>query len=140
VAGLANDQLPDAQVADPFDERGVRWVPDPLVSASGVIYRTGVELHGLPPDEAMARVHGIGETTARLLARATDGGVSPAAAIDALVATHLAKARRLAAARAPTPSAPELMAGMHHHAPRPSAPEPIARTPTPRHSRHQLQS
>lgn len=24
VAGLANDQLPDAQVADPFDERGMR--------------------------------------------------------------------------------------------------------------------
>jgi hypothetical protein len=40
----------------------------------------------------MTRVRGIGETTARLLARAAVDGVSPAAAVDALVASRLAEA------------------------------------------------
>jgi leucine dehydrogenase len=92
VAGPANNQLADPSVADLLDKRGVLWVPDPLVSAGGVIYGTSVELHGLSPDEAMTRVRGIGETTARLLACAAVDGVSPAAAVDALVASRLAKA------------------------------------------------
>jgi glutamate dehydrogenase/leucine dehydrogenase len=91
VAGPANNQLADPKVAALLADREVLWVPDPLVSAGGVIYGTSVELHGLPPGEAMARVHGIGDTTARLLARAAADGVSPSTAVDALVARRLAK-------------------------------------------------
>jgi leucine dehydrogenase len=90
VVGPANNQLSTPSVAGLLHDRGVLWVPDPLASAGGVIYGVGVELRGLTPGEAMAQVRGIGATTARLLARAAADGISPAAAVEGLVARRLA--------------------------------------------------
>lgn len=85
IAGPANNQLADERVADLLHERGVLWVPDPVVSAGGAIYGTGVELRGLTPEAALAEVRGIGATVTRLLG----AGTSPHAAAKSLAAERL---------------------------------------------------
>jgi glutamate dehydrogenase/leucine dehydrogenase len=77
VVGPANNQLADASVADRLHERGIVWAPDYAVSAGGVIYATASELEGLPADQALARVRGIGDTLARILGAARRGGMPP---------------------------------------------------------------
>lgn len=85
IAGPANNQLADERVAAMLHERGVLWVPDPVVSAGGAIYGTGVELRGLTPEAALAQVRGIGATVTQLL----ETGVSPHAAAKDLAEARL---------------------------------------------------
>jgi leucine dehydrogenase len=85
IAGPANNQLADERVADLLHERGVLWAPDPVVSAGGAIYGTGVELRGLTPEAALAEVRGIGATVTRLLG----AGTSPHAAAKSLAEARL---------------------------------------------------
>lgn len=89
IAGPANNQLDEPATAELLHERGILWAPDPVVSAGGVIYATGVELHGATPEAATARVERIGATLRRILAMARAGGVSPAAAADELARSRL---------------------------------------------------
>jgi len=88
IAGPANNQLTDERVADLLYQRGVVWVPDPVVSAGGAIYGTGVELRGLTPEAALAEVRGIGATVTRLLQE----GISPHRAAKALAEERLREA------------------------------------------------
>jgi leucine dehydrogenase len=87
IAGPANNQLADDSVADLLHKNGVVWVPDYVASAGGVIYSPAVE-RGRPPVEALARVDGIGDTVAHLLATADRTGMTPYQA-----ARELAEAR-----------------------------------------------
>jgi leucine dehydrogenase len=68
ICGPANNQLDDPSTADLLHERGIRWLPDFVVSAGGVIYGTAVEVLGESPAEADRRVAGIGDTVRALLA------------------------------------------------------------------------
>jgi leucine dehydrogenase len=77
VVGPANNQLADESVADRLHERDIVWAPDYAVSGGGVIYATASELEGLPADQAMARVRGIGDTVTRILAEARRSGAPP---------------------------------------------------------------
>lgn len=85
IAGPANNQVTDERVAGMLHERGVLWLPDPVVSAGGVIYGTGVELRGLTPAAALAEVRGIGATVTRLL----QAGASPHTAAKELAEARL---------------------------------------------------
>lgn len=64
IAGPANNQLDSPATADLLRARGIRWAPDEIVSAGGIIYATGVELRHETPAQASARVAGIGDTLA----------------------------------------------------------------------------
>jgi leucine dehydrogenase len=80
IAGPANNQLDTPATADLLHERGILWAPDIIASAGGIIYATAVELHGQTPDQATARVRGIGDTLTGILRTARAAGSSPAAA------------------------------------------------------------
>ena len=86
VVGPANNQLAAEPVADLLHERGIVWAPDYAVSGGGVIFATASELEGLPADQALARVRGIGETVARILAEARRRGTHPHRAVQSLPA------------------------------------------------------
>jgi leucine dehydrogenase len=92
IAGPANNQLAAPSVAGLLAERGVLWLPDPLVSAGGVIYGTGRELRGQPHDEAMARVRAIGDLVTAVLASADDQRIPVSTAVDHLVTSRLTPA------------------------------------------------
>jgi len=91
IAGPANNQLADERVAAMLHERGVVWVPDPVVSAGGVIYGTGVELRGLTPEAALAEVRTIGSTVTHILKASTslEAGISPHTAAKELAEARL---------------------------------------------------
>jgi leucine dehydrogenase len=91
IAGPANNQLDDSGTAELLHARGILWAPDYVVSAGGVIYATAVELHGESPQQATARVLGIGDTLGQILEDAATGGTTPASA-----ARRLARARLIA--------------------------------------------
>ncbi|WP_203904601.1 Glu/Leu/Phe/Val dehydrogenase [Virgisporangium aliadipatigenens] len=91
VAGPANNQLTDASVADLLHERGILFAPDVIVSAGGILHGFGVEIHHETPAQIDARLAGIGDTLATVLARARHAGTTPLR-----VAADLARERRLA--------------------------------------------
>jgi glutamate dehydrogenase/leucine dehydrogenase len=80
IAGPANNQLDEPATADLLQRRGILRAPELVVSAGGVIRATAVELHHETPEQAAARVLGIGDTLARILRNAAHAGVTPAAA------------------------------------------------------------
>jgi leucine dehydrogenase len=65
VVGPANNQLADPGVARLLAARGIRWVPDHLASAGGVLYAVARELHDATRDQAVQQVlnieHGVTE-------------------------------------------------------------------------------
>ena len=124
VAGAANNQLADDDVADLLAERGVLWAPDFVVNAGGII-NISVELEpaGYDPRRARERVRGIGDTLRRIFddaqARggdAADGGDGARArerlarrrppSVDARLTSHAPAAARPAAATAAAPRRP----------------------------------
>ena len=94
VCGGANNQLVTegpGGTADRLAARGITYAPDFLVNAGGVI-QVSDELHGFDFERARARTAGIHDTTARVLSRAQEHGITPAEA-----ANHLAEERMAAA-------------------------------------------
>lgn len=85
IAGPANNQLDTPATADLLHERGILWAPDIIVSAGGIIHATAVELDHETPAQAVARLHGIGDTLTAVLDAARTTGSTPATA-----ARHLA--------------------------------------------------
>jgi len=84
VCGGANNQLTQegpGGTADQLLARGVTYAPDYLVNAGGVI-QVSDERHGFDFERAKARTAGIYEATARVLAHASEHGISPAMAAD----------------------------------------------------------
>ena len=80
IAGPANNQLAEPDVAGLLHQRGIVWVPDYAVSAGGVIYALAVELDKQDPQAASVRVQGIADTVGLLLDTAARTGVDAATA------------------------------------------------------------
>ncbi|HEX4364993.1 MAG TPA: Glu/Leu/Phe/Val dehydrogenase dimerization domain-containing protein [Solirubrobacteraceae bacterium] len=93
VAGAANNQLADDDVAELLAQRGVLWAPDFVVNAGGII-NISVELEPEGYDAARAdeRVRGIGMTLGRILDDADGRGVTPLAAAKTLAHERLTEA------------------------------------------------
>jgi len=102
VAGAANNQLAEDEVAGLLADRGVLWAPDFVVNAGGII-NISVELEpeGYDPRRARTRVRGIADTLRRIFDDAAGGAGSPLDAAMALAHERLAAA----AAAAPVPAA-----------------------------------
>lgn len=107
VAGAANNQLADDEVARLLAERGVLWAPDFVANAGGII-NISVELEegGYDPRRAGELVRGIGATLERIFDDAAARGASP---LDA--AMVLARARLAQAQAAPNAAAEAQAAG-----------------------------
>ncbi len=83
VAGAANNQLADDDVAAVLAQRGVLWAPDFVVNAGGII-NISVELEpgGYDPRRAGRLVRGIGDTLRRIF---DDAAVRDATPLDAAI-------------------------------------------------------
>jgi leucine dehydrogenase len=93
VAGAANNQLADDEVAVVLAARGVLWAPDFVVNAGGII-NISVELEptGYDPRRAGVLVRGIGDTLRRIFDEAADADVTPLEAAMVLARARLAEA------------------------------------------------
>jgi len=93
VAGAANNQLADDDLAERLRDRGVLWAPDFVVNAGGII-NIAVELEpeGYDPRRARTRVREIGDTLGRILDAAAATGATPLAAATDLASRRLATA------------------------------------------------
>lgn len=93
VAGAANNQLADDDVAALLAARGVLWAPDFVVNAGGII-NISVELEpeGYDPRRAGRLVRGIGDTLRRIFDDAADRAVTPLDAAMVLARRRLAEA------------------------------------------------
>lgn len=92
VAGAANNQLADDDVAFLLAERGVLWAPDFVVNAGGII-NISIELEpeGYDPRRARERVRGIADTLRRIFDDADAGGQTPLDAAMGLARARLAE-------------------------------------------------
>ena len=100
VVGAANNQLAEEADADRLAYRGVLYAPDYVANAGGVI-NIADELHGYDRDRAWARVAGIRDTMAAVLATAAAESITPEAAADRLAERRIEEARASAAAGEP---------------------------------------
>ncbi|MEO6496766.1 MAG: Glu/Leu/Phe/Val dehydrogenase dimerization domain-containing protein [Solirubrobacteraceae bacterium] len=89
VAGAANNQLADDEVAELLADRGILWAPDFVANAGGII-NIAVELEpeGYDPARARLRVRGIGDTIREVFDEAVASRTTPLGA-----AMRLAKRR-----------------------------------------------
>jgi leucine dehydrogenase len=94
VAGAANNQLADDDVAALLAERGVLWGPDFVVNAGGII-NISVELEpgGYDPRRARTRVLGIADTLRRIFDDAAATAATPLEAAMALTRERLAEVK-----------------------------------------------
>jgi len=92
VAGAANNQLADDDVAGLLAVRGVLWAPDFVVNAGGII-NISVELEpgGYDARRAGRLVRGIGDTMRRIFDEATARAVTPLQAAMVLARERLAQ-------------------------------------------------
>lgn len=93
VAGSANNQLDSPRVADRIAQRGITYVPDYIVNAGGATALPMVA-EGASEERIRDRVLRVGETVAEILRRASDAGITPAAAADERVRQTIARAAR----------------------------------------------
>ncbi|TQS40705.1 Glu/Leu/Phe/Val dehydrogenase dimerization domain-containing protein [Cryptosporangium phraense] len=89
IVGPANNQLASPDVAGLLHERGIRWAPDYVVSAGGIIHAVATELYREAPEVVEARIEGIGDTLTRVYDLADAQHLTPAAAAEQLVAERL---------------------------------------------------
>ncbi|MET8850313.1 Glu/Leu/Phe/Val dehydrogenase dimerization domain-containing protein [Amycolatopsis sp. NPDC004625] len=89
VVGPANNQLTDDSVADALAARGIRWIPDYVASAGGILYTLAREAEGLGHEAALARVETIEDTVRTLLAAAEAHATTPLAEAAALAGRRL---------------------------------------------------
>ncbi len=107
VVGPANNQLTDDAVAADLAARGIRWIPDYVASAGGILYTLSREAEGLDHASALARVETIGRTVEDLLAAAKANATTPLHEAAALVRRRLTSG---AGPRTPSPRAPRTTA------------------------------
>ena len=96
IAGAANNQLAAESVAERLTERGIRWAPDFVANAGGII-NISVELEpeGYAAERAEQRVRAVGATLRTIFDEAEAAETTP------LTAAMTLAYRRLAAASAP---------------------------------------
>jgi leucine dehydrogenase len=95
VAGAANNQLADDQVAELLASRGILWAPDFVANAGGIV-NISVELEpgGYDVRAARERVRGIGDTMRAIYAEADAAEVTPLAAAMAIAHRRVDEAAR----------------------------------------------
>ncbi|MER6948373.1 Glu/Leu/Phe/Val dehydrogenase dimerization domain-containing protein [Nonomuraea sp. NPDC000554] len=93
IAGPANNQLANEDVADRLAARGIVWAPDFLVGAGGVIHAAMADLMGRSSEEVLERVAGIGQTLRSVYAVADAHGLTPLAAARLTAQERVDKAR-----------------------------------------------
>jgi leucine dehydrogenase len=101
IAGPANNQLSEPQVAERLAARGILWAPDFLVNAGGAIYGTMVDIAQAEHEKTMDKVAAIGETLSRILDAAEREGTTTLAAASRLAENRIETARRAREERAP---------------------------------------
>jgi leucine dehydrogenase len=89
VAGAANNQLSDDDVADLLRERDILWAPDFVINAGGLI-AVADELHGFQKPRAERAIEQIGDTLTEILTRARTAGTSTLVAARELAAERRA--------------------------------------------------
>jgi leucine dehydrogenase len=87
VAGAANTQLADDDIAERLRERGILWAPDFVANAGGLI-AVADELNGFDLQRVERAIEGIGETLAEIYARADAAGINTLLAAQALAAAR----------------------------------------------------
>ena len=98
VAGAANNQLADDQVAELMQRHGVLWAPDFVVNAGGVI-NIAEEIGGYDPASARRRVNSIADTLREIYAHAHADRTTPLTAAMDLAARRLAQSNGRGAVR-----------------------------------------
>lgn len=93
VCGPANNPLAERSGADALAARGILYAPDYVVNAGGVIHLALTE-RGESAEVVEARLRGIGQTLADVLALAKADGVTPLDAADRLALARVAAAHR----------------------------------------------
>jgi leucine dehydrogenase len=95
VAGSANNQLENPEIADALRQRGILYAPDYVVNAGGliaaVLSRAG---HAAGGATMLSRVRGIGETMNEIFRRADETGRSAAAIADEMAEERIARRRK----------------------------------------------
>jgi leucine dehydrogenase len=93
VCGAANNQLAHSALATTLHARGIVFVPDYIASAGGLMYATGVELHGRSPAESeRLTCEGIARNVRQVLQTAKARTCTPLQASDSLAAGRLSAA------------------------------------------------
>ena len=92
VAGSANNQLAEPEAAELLRARGILYAPDYVINAGGAIAIVGLEQLGWSKSELDTALARIGETVLEIYERADSGGISTAAAADALAEERLKSA------------------------------------------------
>jgi leucine dehydrogenase len=96
VVGAANNQLLEPRHGYELARRDILYVPDYVANAGGVCYGGSIEILGLDPAGARARVDGIYDTTLAVLRRARSEGVPPFVAADRIAGERIANSPRSA--------------------------------------------
>jgi leucine dehydrogenase len=91
VAGAANNQLADYELANLLDARGILWAPDFVANAGGLI-NCAAERGGYSAARARAGVRAIGTTLERIFDDAQAIGASPLTAAMELARRRLTRA------------------------------------------------
>jgi leucine dehydrogenase len=76
VAGAANNQLTDPQVARRLRDRRVLYAPDFVINAGGVLHGVGLERLGWSAEDLQHHLAGIGERLLAIYREADAAGVS----------------------------------------------------------------
>jgi leucine dehydrogenase len=89
VAGSANNQLAEPEVAELLRERGILYAPDYVINGGGAIALVGLEQLGWSATELDAALERIGQTLRQIYEWADEGRTSTASAADALADERL---------------------------------------------------
>ncbi|ROZ85578.1 Glu/Leu/Phe/Val dehydrogenase [Pseudomonas neustonica] len=81
VAGAANNQLIDIDMADQLDARGILYAPDYVINAGGLLH-VALTHRGVAHGEIAARVKAIGERLDSIFTQSQSEGRSPAEVAD----------------------------------------------------------
>jgi leucine dehydrogenase len=94
IAGPANNQLADDDVADVLHARGILWAPDFVVNAGGVIYGSAMEFEGCSREDATARVGAVADSLDAVFSAARERAITPLAAAREVAEERLSAAGR----------------------------------------------
>lgn len=92
IAGAANNQLADAQLAEELKRRGCLYAPDYAINAGGII-DVCYERTGGSAAQLKAHVEGIGDTLKQIFERADAQGQTTSAVADSLARERLQAGR-----------------------------------------------
>ncbi|WP_443191617.1 Glu/Leu/Phe/Val dehydrogenase dimerization domain-containing protein [Pseudomonas indica] len=92
IAGAANNQLADAELAEELRRRGCLYAPDYAINAGGII-DVCYERTGGTPAQLKAHIEGIGDTLRQIFERADAEGATTSAVADRLAHERLRAGR-----------------------------------------------